>query len=73
VYLEKNSPSVRLSLRRNLGASAATQTQTLWSSLKPSRQQHFLRAADGSSSAGGADDFGVQHLRQKGTDASELL
>ena len=68
MYLEKNSPSVRLSLRRNLGASAATLTLTLTlkSSLKPSRQQHFLRAADGSSSAGGADDFGVQHLRHGG-------
>ena len=28
VYLKQNSQSARLSLRRNLGASAATQTQT---------------------------------------------
>ena len=33
----------------------------------------FLRAVDGSSSAGGADDSGMLHLRQGGADASELL
>jgi len=30
-----------------------------------SRQQHFLRAADGSSSDGGADDFFVQRSSKK--------